>query len=124
MRRPVIFAITLMLTIMMIGTIAVGCSSGNTDKIKIVTSTSLMEYIVKQVGGDLVEITNLVPPNQHPGNFDIKPSDIQNLAQAKLFLLHGWPGDLLGQLRGHGEHPGGAVGDLHGRGDHQRLGHG
>jgi zinc transport system substrate-binding protein len=75
------------------GTLLGGCSSGNTDKLKVVTSTSLMEYIVKQVGGDQVEVTNLVPPNQHPGNFDVKPSDIQNLAQARLFLLHGWPGE-------------------------------
>jgi zinc transport system substrate-binding protein len=70
-----------------------GCSSGHTSKLKVVTSTSLMEYIVKQVGGDKVEVLNLVPPNQHPGNFDIKPGDIQKLANANLFLLHGWPGE-------------------------------
>jgi ABC-type Zn uptake system ZnuABC Zn-binding protein ZnuA len=52
-----------------------------------------MQYIVEQVGGNLVEVTNLVPPNQHPGNFDIKPGDVQNLAKANLFLLHGWPGE-------------------------------
>jgi ABC-type Zn uptake system ZnuABC Zn-binding protein ZnuA len=70
-----------------------GCSSDNSTKLKVVTSTSLMEYIVKQVGGDHVEVTNLVPPNQHPGNFDVKPSDIQALANAGLLLLHGWPGE-------------------------------
>ncbi len=52
-----------------------------------------MEYIVKQVGGDSVEVMNLVPPNQHPGNFDIKPGDMQKLSNANLFLLHGWPGE-------------------------------
>jgi zinc transport system substrate-binding protein len=52
-----------------------------------------MAYIVQQVGGDRVEVLNLVPPNQHPGNFDVKPGDIQNLAGADLFLLHGWPGE-------------------------------
>jgi zinc transport system substrate-binding protein len=36
---------------------------------------------------------NLVPPNQHPGNFDVKPGDIQKLSNANLFLLHGWPGE-------------------------------
>ncbi len=73
--------------------ILTGCSSGSTSKLKVVTSTSLMEYIVKQVGGDRVDVTNLVPPNQHPGNFDIKPGDIQTLSTANLFLLHGWPGE-------------------------------
>ena len=73
--------------------IQAGCVKNDSNKLKVVTSTSLMEYIVKQVGGDLVEVTNLVPPNQHPGNFDIKPGDIENLAKADLLLLHGWAGE-------------------------------
>jgi zinc transport system substrate-binding protein len=70
-----------------------GCSRGNSDKLRVVTSTTLMTCIVEQIGGDHVEAINLVPPNQHPGNFDVKPDDIQKLATAKLFLLHGWPGE-------------------------------
>lgn len=70
-----------------------GCAQGASSKINVVTSTSLMEYIVRQVGGERVEVVNLVPPNQHPGNFDVKPGDIQKLAIASLFLLHGWPGE-------------------------------
>ncbi len=70
-----------------------GCASGNTAKISVVTSTSLLYYITQQVGGDKVSAVNLIPPAQHPGNFDFKPSDVQTLAGAKLFLLHGWPGE-------------------------------
>jgi zinc transport system substrate-binding protein len=70
-----------------------GCSADNTSKLKVVTSTSLMEYIVRQVGEDRVDVINLVPPNQHPGNFDVKPGDIQKLSSANVFLLHGWPGE-------------------------------
>jgi len=70
-----------------------GCTTTDKDMIRVVTSTSLMEYIVKQVGGGYVEAINLVPPNQHPGNFDVKPADIEKLSTATLFLLHGWPGE-------------------------------
>ena len=71
-----------------------GCGKAETDgRIKVMTSTSLMTYIVEQIGGTLVEVINLVPPNQHPGNFDAKPSDIEKLSTARLFLLHGWPGE-------------------------------
>jgi zinc transport system substrate-binding protein len=70
-----------------------GCNGNEELKLKVVTSTSLMEYIAQQVGGSRVDVTNLVPPNQHPGNFDAKPSDIEKLASASLFLLHGWPGE-------------------------------
>jgi zinc transport system substrate-binding protein len=70
-----------------------GCNGNEELKLTVVTSTSLMEYIAQQVGGSRVDVTNLVPPNQHPGNFDAKPSDIEKLASASLFLLHGWPGE-------------------------------
>ena len=91
-RFPALVAALLVFSLI-VGLILTGCSSGSTSKLKVVTSTSLMEYIVKQVGGDRVDVTNLVPPNQHPGNFDVKPGDIQTLSTANLFLLHGWPGE-------------------------------
>jgi zinc transport system substrate-binding protein len=75
------------------GTLLSACVPKQTDRLQVATSTSLLQYIVQQVGGDNVEVFNLVPPNQHPGNFDVKPGDIQKLSQAKLFLLHGWPGE-------------------------------
>jgi zinc transport system substrate-binding protein len=92
-KRSPAFLSALLAFSLVIGLLVTGCSPGNTSKLKVVTSTSLMEYIVKQVGGDLVDVINLVPPNQHPGNFDVKPGDIQKLSSANLFLLHGWPGE-------------------------------
>lgn len=93
MKKAGIFLGILLTLIFTIGWLLPGCSTGGTAKLKVVTSTSLMEYIVQQVGGDRVEVLNLVPPNQHPGNFDVKPSDIQKLAGASMFLIHGWPGE-------------------------------
>jgi zinc transport system substrate-binding protein len=73
--------------------ILTGCSPTNNSKLKVVTSTSLLAYIAQQVGDDLVDVINLIPPTQHPGDFNVKPSDIEKLANARLFLLHGWPGE-------------------------------
>ena len=70
-----------------------GCSTIGTSKLKVVTSTSLIAKIVERVGGDMVDVVNIVPPAQHPGDFDAKPGDIQKLADAALFLSHGWPGE-------------------------------
>jgi len=70
-----------------------GCAPAATSKLKVVTGTSLLAYITQQVGGDKVEITNLIPPVQHPGSFNVRPGDVETLAKAKLFLLHGWPGE-------------------------------
>ena len=41
----------------------------------------------------MVEVINLIPPVQHPGNFNVRPGDVQTLASSKLFLVHGWPGE-------------------------------
>ena len=63
------------------------------DKLKVVTSTSLLKYIAERVGGDLVDVENIVPASQHPGDFDATADDIRKLAEADLFLVHGWPGE-------------------------------
>jgi zinc transport system substrate-binding protein len=74
-----------------------GCSDKDTDKLKVVTSTSLIASIVERVGGNLVGVVNIIPPAQCPGHFDVKPGDIQKLADADLFLLHGWQGEKFSQ---------------------------
>lgn len=72
---------------------AVGCSPQNDTRLKVVSSTSLISYLVERIGGDRVNVVNIIPPAQCPGNFDIKPGDVQNLAKADLFLMHGWQGE-------------------------------
>ncbi len=71
----------------------VGCTSEDTAELKVVTSTSLLASVVERVGGDKVNVVNIIPPAQCPGHFDVKPSDIQKLADADLFLMHGWQGE-------------------------------
>jgi zinc transport system substrate-binding protein len=72
-----------------------GCMSppAAAERVRVVTSTSLLLYIVEQIGGEAVQVSNIVPPAQHPGDFDASPGSIQALAEADLFLLHGWPGE-------------------------------
>jgi zinc transport system substrate-binding protein len=57
----------------------------------------LIASIVEKVGGDKVDVASIIPPAQCPGQFDIKPSAVQMLADAKLFLMHGWQGELFTQ---------------------------
>jgi ABC-type Zn uptake system ZnuABC Zn-binding protein ZnuA len=58
-----------------------------------VTSTSLLSDIVDRIGGDKVDIINIIPPAQCPGHFDCKPGDMQKLADADIFFMHGWQGE-------------------------------
>jgi len=72
-----------------------GCTPATQEppRLQVVTCTSLLEYIVQRVGGDFVDVANIIPPSQHPGDFDATPGDIRKLADADIFMVHGWPGE-------------------------------
>jgi zinc transport system substrate-binding protein len=72
---------------------AAGCSAPDSGKIKIVTSTSLLAGILQNIGGSHVAVVTLIPGTQHPGDFSVRPGDIEKLSQAKVLFLHGWPGE-------------------------------
>ena len=97
MKKPGIL-VTIMLVLGLTAALALGgCAPAGTAKLKVVTSTSLLSSIVERVGEDMVDVVNIIPPAQCPGHFDVKPSDIQKLADADLFLLHGWQGEMFSQ---------------------------
>jgi zinc transport system substrate-binding protein len=71
-----------------------GCAGQDEARLKVVTSTSHLEQLVQTIGGDGVDVTNIVPAASHPGDFDASPGDIRKLADADLFLWHNWPGEV------------------------------
>ena len=86
--------ITTLLSVVIIASILLGgCADEDKDKLKVVTSTSLISTIVERIGGDSVDVVNIIPPAQCPGHFDVSPGDVQKLADAALFLMHGWQGE-------------------------------
>ena len=78
---------------MVAGLILGGCAEEKKENLQVVTSTSLLAQIVERLGGEKVDVINIIPPAQCPGHFDVKPSDIQMLADADIFLMHGWQGE-------------------------------
>jgi len=74
-----------------------GCTDENQNKLKVVTSTSLILSIVERIGGEMVDVVNIIPPAQCPGHFDVSPGEVQKLAEADLFLLAGWQGEMFSQ---------------------------
>ncbi len=91
--------LSVILAVIIISILAMSLMTGCTDeettgpKLNVVASTSLITQIVERIGGDNVSVVNIIPPGQCPGHFDVKPGDIQQLADADLFLLHGWQGE-------------------------------
>ncbi len=88
-KKPYILVISILVLGLVVSSFMGGCAPAETGQLKVVTSTSLLAQIVERVGGDLVDVVNIIPPAQCPGHFDVKPGDIQKLADADLFLMHG-----------------------------------
>ncbi len=59
------------------------------DKVKAVASFSILGDMVKQVGGDRVEVTTLVGPNGDAHVFSPTPADAKMLAGADIFFING-----------------------------------
>lgn len=59
------------------------------DKINVVTTFTLLEDIVKQIGGDHVETFNLVPIGTDPHEYEPLPEDIKETEEADVLFSNG-----------------------------------
>src|SRR5690625_7671788 len=59
------------------------------DPIKVVTTFTLLEDIVKQMGGDTVETYNLVPIGTDPHEYEPLPEDMGETEDADILFYNG-----------------------------------
>lgn len=59
------------------------------EKIPVVASFSILADLVRQVGGDAVEVSSLVPPDGDAHVFEPTPQDARRVAAAKLIFVNG-----------------------------------
>ena len=64
-------------------------ASSGAAPIKVVTTTTVFADMVKNVGGDLVDVTSLVPKSGDVHTFEPKPADVQTVTHAKLLVMNG-----------------------------------
>ncbi len=88
-----------------IGVMALGSCSSNTEtakptvktsalgaapeKLQVVTTFVPITEFTKAVAGDRAQITQLLPPNVGPHDYQAKPTDLQKLAKAKVLVENG-----------------------------------
>jgi zinc transport system substrate-binding protein len=70
-----------------------GCTSSSTQptsgKLVVVASFFPLYDFARNVGGDRVEVTMLIPPGVDPHEFELSPSDAMKLGNARIFLYNG-----------------------------------
>ena len=59
------------------------------DRIKVVASFSILGDLVKNIGGEHVEMTDLVGPNSDPHVFEPSPTDAHLITNARMVVVNG-----------------------------------
>lgn len=66
-----------------------GGDGGDSGKVQVVTTLPLFADFVREVGGDRVEVTSLVPAGADPHTFEPSPSDVKKVAEADIAFANG-----------------------------------
>jgi ABC-type Zn uptake system ZnuABC Zn-binding protein ZnuA len=64
-------------------------SLGAGEKLKVVATTNIVADIVRQVGGDMIDLTPLLPAGSDPHSFQVTPRDLANVAETQLVFANG-----------------------------------
>lgn len=71
--------------------LAAGCQKeGGRAEVEVMTSTTMLEAIVMEIGGDRVTVASLIPAEISPEEFVLKPEHVGRAAGADLIILSGW----------------------------------
>jgi len=76
------------LAVLIIATMAAG-GAGGSDRIPVAASIAPLADFARQVGGDRVAVLVLVPPGASPHTYEPKPSQVRQVARARLLVLNG-----------------------------------
>jgi zinc transport system substrate-binding protein len=70
--------------------ILAGCQREAGTRTRVIASTTMIEAVVREIGGPTVSVQALIPGGMCPGHFDIKPRQMEDIERSDLFLYHGW----------------------------------
>jgi len=63
--------------------------SGDNEKLQVVTSFTIIADMAREIGGDLVEVYNLVPSGTDPHEYEPLPNDIKAATNADVLFYNG-----------------------------------
>jgi len=66
-----------------------GAAAKNDGKMRVVTSAELFADFIRNVGGDRVKVTALVPGHADPHTYEPVPKRVQDVANAHLVIING-----------------------------------
>lgn len=74
------------------GPLLSACTGGKPsagEKLQVLATTSIVADVVRQVGGEYVQVTTLLPLGADPHTFEPRPQDVVAIANAKIVFANG-----------------------------------
>ena len=75
--------------VLVLGAACGGDGGADSGKVQVVTTLPLFADFVRNVGGDRVAVTSLVPAGADPHTFEPSPSDVKKVAEADIAFANG-----------------------------------
>ncbi|MDR1440398.1 MAG: metal ABC transporter substrate-binding protein [Clostridiales bacterium] len=81
-----------------------GAGTGAGEKLKVYASFYPMYDFAARIGGNMADVSNMVPPGTEPHDWEPAAADMAGLESADIFIYNGaglehWAGDILGALQ-------------------------
>ncbi|MFH1432568.1 MAG: zinc ABC transporter substrate-binding protein [archaeon] len=89
MKTKIIFMSVLIVAVLLVAGCVNNVQKESKDKMTIVTTLFPLYEFAKEVGGEKIDVTLLLPPGAEAHTFEPKPSDIQKINNADVFLYIG-----------------------------------
>jgi ABC-type Zn uptake system ZnuABC Zn-binding protein ZnuA len=107
--RPPLRALALLAATLLVGGALAACGTeGSTggSGVRIVTTTTQLADFARNVGGDRVSVTQLLQPNTDPHDYEPTPSDVGEVARARVVIANGlglddWLDDVVANAGGN-----------------------
>lgn len=66
-----------------------GVAAGSpAEPLRVAATTSLLAALIRDVGGQRVQVTTLIPPASCPGHFDLRPGDVATIRRSGVLFAH------------------------------------
>jgi zinc/manganese transport system substrate-binding protein len=105
-RRPVATAVAVGAVALLIGGCGAGGGSAAPGQVEVVATTTQIADFARAVGGARARVVQVLAPNTDPHDYEPRPSDVRETADADVVLLNGddldrWMGDVVEAAGGH-----------------------
>lgn len=88
--RPAAIAAALLVTLLLAACVGDSDDDGSRAQVRAVTSLTVLENFVQEIGGDRVEVSAILPFGADPHTYEPTPLDVRRITEADIVFVNGF----------------------------------